>query len=80
MNPETILFRSVYGDDGIFGNIASISSTFVFMFILFGAFLLKSGAGDFVIDLARSAAFLDRDEYKCVHSTGDVCLLEGEKS
>jgi TRAP transporter 4TM/12TM fusion protein len=56
MNPETILFRSVYGDDGIFGNIASISSTFVFMFILFGAFLLKSGAGDFVIDLARSAA------------------------
>ena len=56
MNPETILFRSIYGDDGIFGNIASISSTFVFMFILFGAFLLKSGAGDFVIDLARSAA------------------------
>ncbi|MCG8687469.1 MAG: TRAP transporter fused permease subunit, partial [Desulfobacterales bacterium] len=56
MNPETILFRSVYGDDGIFGNIASISSTFVFMFILFGAFLLKSGAGDFVIDLARSVA------------------------
>ncbi|MEH0022839.1 MAG: TRAP transporter fused permease subunit [Desulfobacter sp.] len=56
MNPETILFRSIYGDDGIFGNIASISSTFVFMFILFGAFLLRSGAGDFVIDLARSAA------------------------
>ncbi len=56
MNPETILFRSVYGDDGIFGNIASISSTFVFMFILFGAFLLRSGAGDFVIDLARAAA------------------------
>ncbi len=56
MKPETILFRSVYGDDGIFGNIASISSTFVFMFILFGAFLLRSGAGEFVIDLARSAA------------------------
>lgn len=56
MKAETILFRSVYGDDGIFGNIASISSTFVFMFILFGAFLLKSGAGDFVINLARAAA------------------------
>ncbi|MDD9302601.1 MAG: TRAP transporter fused permease subunit [Desulfobacter sp.] len=56
MNPETILFRSVYGDDGIFGNIATISSTFVMMFIIFGAFLLKSGAGDFIIDLARSAA------------------------
>lgn len=53
---ETILFRSIYGDDGIFGNIARISSTFVFMFILFGAFLLRSGAGDFVINLARAVA------------------------
>jgi len=53
---ETILFRSVYGDDGLFGNIARISSTFVFMFILFGAFLLRSGAGEFVINLARAVA------------------------
>lgn len=53
---ETILFRSVYGDDALFGTIASISSTYVFMFILFGAFLLRSGAGEFVIDLARSVA------------------------
>jgi TRAP transporter 4TM/12TM fusion protein len=56
LTSETILFRSVYGDDGLFGNIARISSTFVFMFILFGAFLLRSGAGDFVIDLARAVA------------------------
>src|SRR5690606_35157884 len=32
------------------------SSTYVFMFILFGAFLLRSGAGDFIINLARVAA------------------------
>ncbi|MBE0584530.1 MAG: TRAP transporter fused permease subunit [Desulfofustis sp.] len=56
LTPETILFRSVYGDDGIFGGIARISSSFVFMFILFGAFLLRSGAGEFVINLARAAA------------------------
>ncbi len=56
LSAETILFRSVYGDDGIFGNIARISSTFVFMFILFGAFLLRSGAGEFVINLARAVA------------------------
>jgi TRAP transporter 4TM/12TM fusion protein len=56
LSVETILFRSVYGDDGLFGNIALISSTFVFMFILFGAFLLRSGAGDFVINLARAVA------------------------
>ncbi len=56
LNPDSILFRSVYGDDGLFGNIALISSTFVFMFILFGAFLLRSGAGEFVINLARVVA------------------------
>ncbi len=56
LTAETILFRSIYGDDGLFGTIARISSTFVFMFILFGAFLLRSGAGDFVINLARAMA------------------------
>jgi len=56
LSVETILFRSIFGDDGIFGMIASISSTFVFMFILFGAFLLKSGAGDFVVDLSKAVA------------------------
>ena len=56
LTPETILFRSIYGDDGLFGNVARISSTFVFMFILFGAFLLRSGAGEFVINLARAVA------------------------
>ncbi|MEM7022659.1 MAG: TRAP transporter fused permease subunit [Pseudomonadota bacterium] len=53
---ETVLFRSYYGGDGMFGTIARISSTFVYMFILFGAFLLRSGAGEFVVDLARAAA------------------------
>ena len=53
---ETTLFRSLYGDDALFGNIARISATFVFMFILFGAFLLRSGAGDFVILLSRVIA------------------------
>ena len=50
------MFRSIYGDDALFGSIARISSTFVFMFILFGAFLLKSGAGQFIIDLSRAVA------------------------
>lgn len=56
LSPETVMFRSIYGDDALFGNIARISSTFVFMFILFGAFLLRSGAGDFVIHLAHAVA------------------------
>lgn len=53
---ETIMFRSIYGDDALFGTIARISSTFVFLFIIFGAFLLRSGAGEFVINLARAVA------------------------
>jgi TRAP transporter 4TM/12TM fusion protein len=53
---ETVAFRSIYGDDAMFGSIARISSTYVFLFIIFGAFLLRSGAGDFVINLARAVA------------------------
>ncbi len=56
LSQETLLFRSVFGDDALFGNIAQISVSFVFMFILFGAFLLRSGAGDFVIAMARVLA------------------------
>ena len=53
---ETTLFRSYIEVAGMFGPIARISATFVFMFILFGAFLIRSGAGEFVIDLARAVA------------------------
>ncbi len=53
---ETVAFRSIYGDDAMFGSIARISSTYVFLFIIFGAFLLRSGAGEFVINLARAVA------------------------
>jgi TRAP transporter 4TM/12TM fusion protein len=53
---ETMAFRSYFGSDGMFGPIARISSTFVFMFILFGAFLTRSGAGEFVVDVAKSIA------------------------
>lgn len=56
LSVETVAFRSIYGDDAIFGTIARISSTFVFLFIIFGAFLLRSGAGEFVINLARAVA------------------------
>lgn len=53
---ESLTFRSMYGDDAMFGSIARISSTYVFLFIIFGAFLLRSGAGEFVIDIARAIA------------------------
>lgn len=46
LTAETVLFRSLYGDFALFGTIASISSTYVFLFIIFGAFLVRSGAGN----------------------------------
>ncbi|MEM7504463.1 MAG: TRAP transporter fused permease subunit [Pseudomonadota bacterium] len=53
---ETVLYRSFWSADGMFGMVANISSTFVFMFILFGAFLLRSGAGDFIVNVAQTLA------------------------
>lgn len=41
--------------EGIFGSPIGVSSTFVFLFILFGAFLHKTGLGKFFIDLALAA-------------------------
>lgn len=40
--------------EGILGTPIYVSATFVFMFILFGAFLDKTGVGKFFIDLAFS--------------------------
>lgn len=56
LSVETVAFRSIFSDEGMFGLIGQISATYVFMFILFGAFLIRSGAGEFIVDLARAAA------------------------
>jgi TRAP transporter 4TM/12TM fusion protein len=42
--------------EGIFGIPLGVSSTFVFLFILFGAFIIKCGMGKFFTDLATSVA------------------------
>ena len=51
---STYLYRMYFTTDGIFGYITTIASTYVFLFILFAAFFLKSGAGDFIIDFAKA--------------------------
>ncbi|MHB0868850.1 MAG: TRAP transporter permease [Chloroflexota bacterium] len=38
--------------EGIFGVAAGVATTYVFMFILFGAFLFRTGTGQLFIDLA----------------------------
>jgi TRAP transporter 4TM/12TM fusion protein len=76
---ETIVFRSIYTDEGMFGTIAQISATFVFLFILFGAFLVRSGAGDFIIDMARAAAgrFIGGPGFVAVFSSGLTGTISG---
>lgn len=44
------------GTEGIFGTPLEVSSTFVFMFILFGCVLEKTGIGRFIIDLSLALA------------------------
>jgi TRAP transporter 4TM/12TM fusion protein len=45
-----------YTTEGIFGIPIGVSSTFIFLFILFGAYLEKTGMGQFFIDLANAVA------------------------
>ena len=42
--------------EGIFGIPLGVSSTFIFLFILFGAYLESTGLGKFFIDLANAVA------------------------
>ena len=43
-----------FSQDGIFGIMANVMATYVILFIFFGAFLEKSGVGQFFIDLPMS--------------------------
>ena len=53
---DDVLFRSLYNDEGMFGIIASISSSNITLFMIFGAFLVVSGASDFVIEMSKLIA------------------------
>lgn len=45
-----------YSTDGILGTPLAVSATFIFAFLLFGAFLVKTGVGEYFNDLAISVA------------------------
>jgi len=51
-----IINHMYLGTEGIFGTPLEVSSTFVFMFILFGSILEKTGIGKFIIDLSLALA------------------------
>lgn len=45
-----------WGSEGVFGIAIGVSATFVFLFILFGAFLSRSGFSQFINDLSLTIA------------------------
>ena len=53
---ERIMNALFLTQDGVFGVMADVLATYVILFIFFGAFLQKSGAGRFFIDLPLAIA------------------------
>lgn len=51
-----VLFRSLYNDEGMFGTITTISSSNIALFMIFGSFLVFSGASEFVIEISKFVA------------------------
>ena len=52
----SLVQHQFYTTEGIFGIPIGVSSTFIFLFILFSAYLEKTGMGEFFIDLANAVA------------------------
>lgn len=53
---EQMVSHLFYTTEGVFGIPLGVSSTFIFLFILFGAYLEKTGLGKFFIDIANAIA------------------------
>ncbi|MGB1310125.1 MAG: TRAP transporter permease, partial [Leucothrix sp.] len=51
-----VMFRTLFNDEGLFGILATISSTNITLFMIFGGFLVVSGASDFVIEISKLVA------------------------
>jgi TRAP transporter 4TM/12TM fusion protein len=47
-------FVQIYSENGVFGQTLEVSSTFIILFVIFGVFLQRSGAGEYFNNLAIS--------------------------
>lgn len=56
LTPQQLVGHLFFTTEGIFGIPLGVSSTFIFLFILFGAYLESTGLGKFFIDLANAIA------------------------
>jgi TRAP transporter 4TM/12TM fusion protein len=51
-----IIYQTYLSSEGIFGVALGVSATYIFLFILFGAFLAETGMGGFIKDFAMCLA------------------------
>lgn len=56
LNLDQLIGHLYFTTEGVFGIPLGVSSTFIFLFILFGAYLESTGLGQFFIDLANALA------------------------
>lgn len=73
----------MYGStDGIFGSVAYTFATFIFLFIIFGAFIQASGAGGFFIDLSKALVgkFVGGAAQAAVISSGLIGSIMGSST
>ncbi|MGJ7457740.1 TRAP transporter permease [Halomonas sp. MA07-2] len=54
-NIDRVVGQLYLGQEGIFGLPLGVAATYIFIFVLFGAFLEITGAGKFFIDMAYAA-------------------------
>ncbi|WLR50350.1 TRAP transporter fused permease subunit [Bacillus tianshenii] len=76
---ERLLFRMYMTTEGLLGMTIAISSTYIFLFILFGAFLQKSGAAQLFNDLSTAIAgrYRGGPAKVAVVSSGMMGMLNG---
>lgn len=56
MSIENFIDQSAMNLNGIYGTPIAVASTYVFLFVLFGSFLLQTGCGDTLIEIANAMA------------------------
>lgn len=56
MSATEVLDHLAFSFNGLWGSPIAVAASFVFIFVLFGAFLKKSGAGEFFFDLSVAVA------------------------
>lgn len=56
LNLEQLIHAMYFTTEGILGTPLQVSSTYIFLFLLFGAFLVQTGVGNYFNDLAISIA------------------------